>query len=55
MKEGPVGLVLLILGLIWNPSYEASHNEEEAANWLTWIIPRYSSKVHTSQWAWDPG
>ena len=45
-----MGLLLLMLGLICNPSYEASHNEEEAE-----IIPRYSSKVHTSQWAWDPG
>ena len=32
MKEGPLGLVMLMLGLMWNPSYEASHNEEEAAN-----------------------
>ena len=32
MKEGPLGLVMLMLGLMWNPSYEALHNEEEAAN-----------------------
>ena len=49
MKEGPLGLVMLMLGLMWNPSYEASHNEEEAANMANVDHPKiFKQSTHIS-------